>query len=198
MNQWIGETFESSTTTQNESFTQNISFVAVDIACHWLQSCGLATSALFPASAPYIEAHSDYWTLIKRQHQPPLDNIFSHSVLAPLLGTRSRYASLGVCFLTSWSLLISNYKFCHGMCAWLPVKIYQKYLLFHFYLTLCIPTEDAQGSLLAMLVSPAPGVGADWVLAAGDESEFCQYPGGRPETSTPLTRTREGEWRGHH
>ena len=23
----------------------------------------------------------------------------------------------------------------------------------------------------------APGVGADWVLAAGDESEFCQYPG---------------------
>ena len=149
MNQWIGETFESSTTTQNESFTQNISFVAVDIACHWLQSCGLATSALFPASAPYIEAHSDYWTLIKRRHQPPLDNIFSHSVLAPLLGTRSRYASLGVCFLlTSWSLLISNYKFCHGMCAWLPVKIYQKYILFHFYLTLCIPTEDAQGSLL--------------------------------------------------
>ena len=44
-----------------------------------------------------------------------------------------------------------------------------------------------------LLVSPAPGVGADWVLAAGDESEFCQYPGGRPETSTPLTRTREGE-----
>ena len=41
-----------------------------------------------------------------------------------------------------------------------------------------------------LMVSPAPGVGADWVLAAGDESEFCQYPGGRPDTSTPLTRTR--------